>query len=109
MVDIETFVKDCTKIANQHGWKIYWDKNRYFSKSDLTVGETLALIAGELVGEALEAYRDDKKEEFNEEIADVLIRVFHLVGDLNIPIEKCLSDKMQVNKHRPYKHGRKNF
>ena len=107
-MDISTIVKECTKIANQHGWKIYWKKNGYFRDADLTIGETLALIHSEL-SEALEAYRDDDIQGFSEEIADTLIRIFHLVGDLGIDIEKHLQTKMDKNRERPYKHDRKNF
>ena len=44
------------------------------------------LIVTEL-SEAMEKWRDDQKEEFKEEIADALIRLFHLVGDLRLKEE----------------------
>lgn len=97
-------VKDCTQNANNHGWHISWRKNN----QDLTVPEALCLIHSE-ISEALEAYRDDDMEEFKAEVADVFIRLFHLVGDLNISIEEAILAKMEENRKRPFMHGRKNL
>jgi len=93
---IEDLVKEYKKTANEHGWSITWNNTPTY----------LMLIVSEL-SEALEAYRDNKKLHFTEEIADSLIRIFHLIGDLNLDIESALGWKMMINKTRPYKHGRK--
>lgn len=93
------------------------------------IGELLMLIVSEL-GEALEAHRKNKfanlddmkmaitesgwlqlfkhriKDTFEDELADVCIRLFDLCGYLNIDLEKHIELKMQYNETREYKHGK---
>lgn len=85
----------CHRIAKEKG---FWDKER-------NIPEMLMLVVSEL-GEALEAYRVQDKENFNEEIADTFIRLFDLCGGLKIDVEKYILNKAKVNKNRPYKHGK---
>lgn len=66
----------------------------------------LALIHSE-VSEALEAFRKGDKANFGEELADVLIRLVHLAGMLDIDLASAAMDKVEVNAKRPYKHGGK--
>ena len=77
------------------------------------VGTKLALVAGEVVGEALETLRDhgvdglrEGKGNFAEELADAHIRLFALEHLMGISPSKQVLDKMDVNKGRPRKHGR---
>jgi len=106
--------------------KGFWDEKR-------EIGTLLMLVVSEL-SEALEAdrknkhanmsafnYREDDKEEFHfesdfqdlikdtfeDEIADTFIRLFDLVGHLEIDIERHIQLKMQYNQTREYKHGKK--
>ena len=96
------------------------------------IGELLMLVVSEL-GEALEAHRKNRftkvkwlegyekdlktsdfplvfersiKDTFEDEIADVFIRLFDLCGYLGIDIEKYIKAKMAYNKTRPKKHGK---
>ena len=103
--------------------KGFWDEER-------ETGTLLMLIVSEL-SEALEADRKNKhsnmplfnfdvdtgdsfedafkkniKDTFEDEIADVAIRLLDLVGKMGIDIEKHISLKMQYNATRPYKHGK---
>lgn len=96
-ISLNYFVKQTTLNANKHGWKIEWNEK---------LPTYLMLIVTE-ISEAMEEFRDDNKEKFNVEIADVLIRLFHLCGDLGIPIEEVLKKKMLLNETRDYHHGRK--
>ncbi len=66
----------------------------------------LMLVVTEL-SEAMEAWRDDNPEAFKEEVADALIRIFHMCGDLKMDVSNAINVKMLVNRTRPYKHGRK--
>ncbi len=93
-LEIERLIKDCKENANNHGWLIHWDKHNfdYENKKILSIGDALCLCHSEL-SEALEAHRDNDIEHFSEEIADEFIRLFHLCGDLNIDIEKHISEK----------------
>ena len=46
------------------------------------------------------------KDTFEDEIADVFLRLFDLCGYLEIDIEKHITAKMAYNKSRPHKHGK---
>lgn len=93
------------------------------------LSQKLMLTVSEL-GEALEGLRKDKfaeiskfkglnnadhwygnfewliKNSFEDELADVVIRIFDLAKKLDIDIEWHIQTKMNYNNHRPYKHGR---
>jgi NTP pyrophosphatase (non-canonical NTP hydrolase) len=47
------------------------------------------------------------KSSFEDEIADVAIRLFDMCGGLKISLEKHIEMKMKYNSLRPYKHGKK--
>lgn len=66
----------------------------------------LALIHSE-VSEALEAFRKDDKENFIEELADVVIRVLDCTGGLGMDIDTAIQEKLEKNRHRGYRHGGK--
>lgn len=97
----------------------FWDK-------ETSVAEKLMLIVTEL-GEACEATRKNKfakrdkylqgishgepfetyiKDTFEDELADVLIRLLDLAGGLDIDIEWHVNAKFEYNQTRPYKHGK---
>ena len=76
--------------------------------------ELLMLIVTEL-GEACEALRMDnrqsndawRKDTFEDEIADVFIRLADMCEALGIDIEWQIEKKLDYNKTRIYKHGKK--
>lgn len=45
-------------------------------------------------------------ERFNEELADVVIMCFSVAGKLGIDIDAAIRRKMEINKGRPWKHGK---
>jgi NTP pyrophosphatase (non-canonical NTP hydrolase) len=65
----------------------------------------LSLIHDE-VSEAVEGLRKDDIDNFKEELADVVIRVADLSGGLGIDLEAEIKKKMEINKSRPWKHGK---
>lgn len=82
-----------------------------FWQSDNT-GEKIALMHSEL-SEALEADRKDLDSEHvpgftgvEEELADVLIRIFDFAYQRNLRLGAALAAKMQFNLTRPFKHGK---
>lgn len=52
-------------------------------------------------------FEESVKSSFEDEIADVAIRLFDLCGGMNIDLEKHIELKMKYNSMRGYKHGKK--
>lgn len=96
MNTIKELQKIIHNIAKEKG---FWDEDR-------NDGELLMLIVSEL-GEALEALRKDDLDNFSEELADVAIRLFDLAEGRGIDLETAILKKIEINKQRPYKHGKK--
>jgi NTP pyrophosphatase (non-canonical NTP hydrolase) len=66
----------------------------------------LMLVVTE-VSEAAEAVREENRERFAEEIADTFIRLLDICGSIGLDIERQINRKMEVNRDRPYRHGKK--
>jgi NTP pyrophosphatase (non-canonical NTP hydrolase) len=82
----------------------------YNATKDAFIAQKVALVMSKC-GEALEAMRKqnyglEKKDTFEDEIADVMIRLCDLCGELNIDIEKQIEWKINHNKSRENKHGK---
>lgn len=111
-----------TEIHKTNTEKGFWDEPR-------NIGELLMLIVTEL-SEALEAHRTERialtspykqntigfnkekfdtfiKDTFEDELADVALRLFDLAEGLNIDLEWHIQQKLEYNKTRPYRHGKK--
>ena len=120
---INELAKQIHENAKAHG---FFDKEK-------NIGEMLCLIHSE-VSEALEADRNDRysagtlmsvvngwvsdkdfikaykkqvKGTFEEEMADIVIRVMDLCAFKNIDLEAHIKAKMRYNSLREYKHGKK--
>jgi len=65
----------------------------------------LMLVVTEL-GEAAEAVRHHDVENFTEELADTLIRIYDIAGRMDIDLGRAIADKMAVNEGRPHLHGK---
>jgi NTP pyrophosphatase (non-canonical NTP hydrolase) len=65
----------------------------------------LALIVSE-IGEAVEAVRKADMMNFQEELADIIIRTLDLSESLGFDIEHAVREKMQKNADRPFMHGK---
>ena len=53
-----------------------------------------------------QSFEQGVKSSFEDELADVAIRLFDLCGGLNIDLEKHIDMKMKYNSMRGYKHGK---
>lgn len=89
------------KIA--HGWKITTQDDW---KDQHEVPAVLMLVVTE-VAEAMEAFRVDDKDNFAEELADVVIRTIGLAHGLGINLSGAILAKMEKNRARAYRHGGK--
>lgn len=87
--------------AEEHGWH----------NPSCSLETDLLLIHSE-VSEACEALREDNihgEHGVGEELADVVIRVFHTAQKNDIDIITLIQKKHKKNIDRPYRHGNKKF
>ena len=82
---------------------------------DAFISQKLALVHTE-ISEAMEATRIDGyenngyginiKDSFADELADSIIRILDICGELNIDIQEQIDWKLDKNKSREYMHGK---
>jgi len=95
-MEFSTIAREIHENAVEHGW---WESKR-------TVPELLCLVHSE-VSEALEAFRNHDEDNFSEELADIVIRVFDMAEGLGVNIQDAVVKKHMANIERPYRHGGK--
>jgi len=122
-MELSKLQKECHDLAVEKG---FWGED---GKEDRNQSELLMLVVTEL-GEACEALRKGnrqgsdicnegyacdgcpipdecwKKDTFEDEIADSVIRLLDLAQAMNIDLEWQIRNKLDYNKKRPYKHGK---
>jgi len=76
------------------------------SRLNQYVTTTLIMLIVTELSEAVEALRKDDMSNFKEELADVAIRLFDLVGGLEIDLEEEINKKMEINKNREKMHNK---
>lgn len=95
-MEFQSLAEEIHENAKNHGW---WDNPR-------SIPELLCLVHSE-VSEALEAYRNHDSENFAEELADIVIRVFDMAVGNNINIQDEVVKKHLTNVNRSFRHGGK--
>lgn len=117
MTSIQSAVELCANTANQKGFHKAHNEMDDWRASQFA---KLALIHSE-VSEACEELRDAPTREalwepatnengkpvgYLSELADIVIRVFDLVGEQQVNFDAILTQKMHYNASRPALHGR---
>lgn len=102
-MSMNELAKEINKINEKNGWNVI-KPNEW--NDTYKIPAILALIHSE-VSEALEAFRNNDVENFDEELADVIIRVLDCCGGLGIDIDKEIQKKLEKNRNRSYRHGGK--
>lgn len=102
-MNMNTLAAEIIEINTANGWNCttpaQWEDT-------YKVPAILALVHTE-VSEAVEAFRHDDKENFIEELADVIIRVLDCAGGLGMDIDAAVRAKLEKNKTRGFRHGGK--
>lgn len=103
MTNFTKLQRDAWLIAENHGFHGDPEEGR----DERSNAEILALIHSE-VSEALEVDRDPDgtKEEYAEELADIVIRVMDHAESEEINLERNIKEKHEKNRKRDFKHGK---
>lgn len=94
--------------AVAHGlWDISDEMRSYsaYYGSDESIAIRL-ICAAKIKAECLEMAQARRDDEYAEELADVVIMSLSVAGKLGIDIDAAVRRKMEINKNRPWKHGR---
>ena len=89
-------VKECIEAARQEGEPA--------DQEDMMRGWAMEAIRREVN----ELEMTLSEEEYVEELADVIIASLSVAGKLGIDIDAQVRRKMEINRHRPWKHGKEN-
>lgn len=100
---LNELAREIVEINTANGWNCTKPEQWY---DDYKVPAILALVHTE-VSEAVEAFRHNDKQNFIEELADVIIRVLDCAAGLEMDIDQAIRSKLEKNKTRGYRHGGK--
>lgn len=91
------------QINKTNGWNVAEDGDWY---DQYKIPGILALIHSE-VSEALEEFREVKRDNFLEELADVVIRTLDCAGAFTNDFDAIVDAKLAKNEKRGWRHGGK--
>lgn len=110
---INELADECSEVTESKDFNIFPALSQTFLK--------VALISTE-VSEALAVHRDEytdtdldvlsqmtemQEQDFTEELADVIIRTLDLAGYLELDLGTAVVHKIEKNKGRPQRHGKR--
>lgn len=96
---------EVVEVNANNGWDVATHET-WYGEDIHRIPSKLALIHAE-VSEALEAYRNNDRPMFDEEMADILIRLLDLSHGLGIDIGQETLLKLEKNRTRGHRHGGK--
>jgi NTP pyrophosphatase (non-canonical NTP hydrolase) len=94
------------EINRANGWRCVEPHEFDGVQHPYKVPAMLALITSE-VSEALEGFRNGDRANFEEELADVVIRVLDMATGLGIDLDAAVRAKLERNRRRGFRHGGK--
>lgn len=109
--DFTLLVKEAFDNAQEHGFHDQYN-DMFFRAEAAEAARRINLLAklaliGSEVGEAVHAIQHGESGQFQEELADIVIRILDLCGSEEIDLGDVLLKKMMKNRSRPYMHGKK--
>lgn len=116
-MNINEMAKEAYKNAEEKGFLEAWnliidlrsemklDYKEYKSLRNNIIGNLLMEVTSE-VAECHQALKKENSENFNEELADVVIRIGTIAELLGIDLAAEIANKIEINKDRPYLHGK---
>lgn len=107
---LDDLAQECHDISRAHG---FWDHaiverdpaEMREVKNPSINAEKICLMHSEL-SETLEALRDGDRDQEEEELADVVIRVLDYAHARGFSMGRAVNAKMAKNRDRPHLHGR---
>jgi hypothetical protein len=106
--------REAHEINASNGWEVFaahnWPTKEMWETDRLNcvrfIGTHIALIHSE-VSEAMEGLRALDRQNFDEELADVIIRVASIAHGLGTDLETVIAKKLAKNRTRGLRHGGK--
>lgn len=107
--DLRSLLNDLSHACHNESLASGWYSGVDMSQvGDYFIGTQVALIHSE-VSELLDAYRKGRDDDFDFELADIILRCLDLAGFLNIDLGRALLLKVDKNRTRGFKHGYRKF
>lgn len=99
-MDLNDYAESIYRTCKEHGFTT----PASIHEVELTLAKLMLIVTE--VSEAAEHVRLGDFIALKEELADILIRTLHLARGLGIDIQMEVLTKMEINKRRPYRHGK---
>lgn len=95
----------CDEINTWATKQGFWTDHLDWTEPEAQLSKLMLIVTE--VAEAAEAVRQEDGSNLPEEVADIAIRLFDFAWAYNIDLEAEINKKMEVNKGRPFKHGKR--